>query len=67
MIGSEIIDNPTHLFEKKNVFKITYAGDAKTDLFLSARSEIEKKQWIFSIRKIQILAQRGTDLLDIPN
>jgi hypothetical protein len=64
IIGSVILDNPKHLFEKKNIFKVTYA-DSKTEIFLAARSEIEKKQWIFTLNKVQELAAKGNNIIDM--
>lgn len=58
VLGSTIIDNPKHPYEKKNVFKITYA-DSKTDLYLAARSDIEKKQWIYALNKVQVDSDDG--------
>lgn len=53
VIGSFVLDNPKHLFEKKNVFKITYA-DSKTETYLAARSHIELEQWVHSLTKVQV-------------
>ena len=51
IIGSAVLGDPKHLFEKENVFKIIYA-DGKTEICLAARSHIEKLQWIDSMHKV---------------
>lgn len=51
VIGSAVLDDPKHLFEKENVFKLVYA-DGKTEVLLAARSHIEKQQWIDSIHRV---------------
>ena len=53
VIGSLVLDNPKHLFEKKNVFKIMYA-DSKTESFLAARSTIELEQWVHALTRVQV-------------
>jgi hypothetical protein len=57
IIGGIILENPKHLFEKPNVFKISYP-ESTTQLFMSARSEIEKKRWVFVLTKVQELASK---------
>lgn len=53
VIGSLVLDNPTHLFEKKYVFKVMYA-DSKTEAYLATRSQIELQQWVGALTKVQV-------------
>lgn len=52
LVDCSMVEDPKHLFEKENVFKLVL-GDQVTTVFLSANSPLEKKRWLTAFRGLQ--------------